>query len=79
MNTGEIIIYQTKDGKTSIDVKMEDETVWLTQKQMMVLFESSKQNISLHINNVFKEKELEKNSTVKENLTVKDCKQPQAR
>lgn len=70
MNTGEIIIYQTKDGKTSIDVKMEDEMVWLTQAQMVALFESSKQNISLHINNIFKEKELEKDSTVKENLMV---------
>ena len=55
---GEIILYQTADGRTSIDVKLENETVWLTQAQMAMLFETTKQNISLHINNVFKEGEL---------------------
>ena len=49
---------------------MEDETVWLTQAQMQLLFDSSKQNISLHINNVFKEGELDKNSVVKYSLTT---------
>jgi len=49
---------------------MEDETVWLTQAQMVELFQSTKQNISLHINNVYKENELDRNSTVKEYLTV---------
>ncbi|MBU6158809.1 MAG: type II toxin-antitoxin system death-on-curing family toxin [Bacteroidetes bacterium] len=66
-----IIIYKTKDKKTQIDVKFEDETVWLTQEQMANLFGQTKQNISLHINNCFKEKELSKKSTVKESLTVR--------
>jgi len=51
-------------------VRVEDETVWLTQARMVVLFNSTKQNISLHINNIFKEGELTANSTVKEYLTV---------
>ena len=72
MNKGEIIIYETKDGETSIDVRMEEETVWLTQAQMVDLFQTTKQNVSLHINNVYKENELEKNSTVKEYLTVQN-------
>ena len=49
----EIIMYQTDDGQTKIDVKMENETVWLTQAHMAELFQTSKQNISLHINNAF--------------------------
>ena len=65
---GEIILYQTADGKTSIDVKLENETVWLTQAQMAMLFETTKQNISLHVNNVFKEGELEKEVVVKDSL-----------
>ena len=65
---GEIILYQTADGRTSIDVKLENETVWLTQAQMAMLFETTKQNISLHINNVFKEGELEKEVVVKDSL-----------
>ena len=72
MNKGEIIIYETKDGETSIDVRMEEETVWLTQAQMVDLFQTTKQNVSLHINIVYKENELEKNSTVKEYLTVQN-------
>ncbi|MCD8110388.1 MAG: hypothetical protein LUE14_09880, partial [Clostridiales bacterium] len=48
---GELIVYQTADGNTRLDVKLEDETVWLTQMQMAELFHTSKQNISLHINN----------------------------
>ena len=65
---GEIILYQTADGRTSIDVKLQDETVWLTQAQMATLFETTKQNISLHVNNLFKEGELEKEVVVKESL-----------
>lgn len=53
-----------------IDVRLEDETVWLTQSEMAELFCSSKQNISLHINNIFKEGELQKESVVKEYLTT---------
>ena len=65
-----IVIYQTADGGTSIDVRLEDETVWLTQAQMVVLFQTTKQNVSLHLGNVFKEGELDNESTVKEYLTV---------
>ena len=66
----EIIIYQTTDGLTKIDVVMEDETVWLAQAQMAELFQTTKQNISLHINNAFKDGELEPDSVVKEYLTT---------
>jgi len=65
-----IVIYQTEDGKTQLDVKLENETVWLTQAQMTELFQTTKQNISLHINNIFKEGELDSKTTVKEYLTV---------
>ena len=71
MEQGEIVIYKTNDTKKfQLEVRVEDETVWLTQAQMVELFNSTKQNISLHINNIFKEAELEPNSTVKEYLTV---------
>ena len=65
-----IVIYQLEDGKTKIDVKLEDETVWLSQQQMADLYDTTKQNISLHIKNIFDEEELIENSTVKEFLTV---------
>ena len=70
MEENKIIIYQTEDGQTQIDVRLENETVWLTQAQMVELFQTTKQNVSLHVRNVFKEGELEKESTVKEYLTV---------
>jgi hypothetical protein len=70
MESGKIVIYQTQDGQTSIDVTLDKNTVWLTQAQMVDLFESTKQNVSLHIKNIFKEGELDKNSTVKDSLTV---------
>ena len=66
----EIILYQTEDGITKIDVRLENETVWLTQAQMVELFQTTKQNISLHIRNIFEEGELQPHSTVKEYLTV---------
>lgn len=66
----EIIIYQTQDGQTKIDVRLENETVWLTQNQMAELFQTTKQNISSHIKNIFEEGELSENSTVKDYLTV---------
>ena len=65
-----IVIYQTEDGQTQIDVRLENDTVWLTQAQMVELFQTTKQNVSLHVSNVFKEGELEQASTVKEYLTV---------
>ncbi len=51
-NRGNIVIYQTKDGKTSIDVKLEDETVWLTQAQMAELFQTDRTSIVKHVNNM---------------------------
>ncbi|MGV1012119.1 MAG: RhuM family protein [Flavobacterium sp.] len=70
MVTNEIIRYQANELTHHIEVKIEDETVWLSQLQMVDLFQSTKQNISLHINNIFKEKELKQVSVVKEYLTV---------
>ena len=65
------IIYKSNENSDfQIEVLVEDETVWLTQGQMVELFDSTKQNISLHINNIFKEGELHAGSTVKEYLTV---------
>ena len=69
MENNQIVIYQAPDGKASIEVKLEHDTVWLNQAQMVELFQQTKQNISLHISNVFKEKELDRSSTVKESLT----------
>jgi len=66
----EIEIYKTKEGETQVEVKFEEETVWLTQQQMATLFQQTKQNVSLHINNIFKEKELSRISVVKESLTT---------
>lgn len=71
MEHGEIVIYKTSDENNfQLEVRVEDETVWLTQAQMVTLFNSTKQNISLHINNIFKEGELDAGATVKEYLTV---------
>lgn len=70
MNDSEILLYQTEDGQTKIDVRLEDETVWLNQKQLIELFQTTKQNVSLHIRNIFKEGELEENSVVKDYLTT---------
>lgn len=69
MEQGEIILYQP-DEAVKLEVRLEDETVWLTQNQMAELFQSTKQNISLHTNNIFKEKELDMDSVVKESLTT---------
>ncbi len=69
-NFNNIIIYQSEDGETKIDVKLENETVWLSQQQLAELYKTTKQNISLHIKNIFDERELDESSTVKEFLTV---------
>lgn len=65
-----VVVYRTADNTLQLDVQLADETVWLTQQQMTVLFDTSKQNVSLHINNIFKEGELDKNSVVKDYLTT---------
>jgi hypothetical protein len=69
-NTGDLIFYQTEDGQTRVEVRFEGDTVWLSQAQMVELFQTTKQNISLHINNIFEENELQPEGTVKEYLTV---------
>jgi hypothetical protein len=66
----EIVIYRTDDGRTRIDVRLEDETIWLSQAQMAELFQTTKQNISLHVGNIFKENELSADSVVKDYLTT---------
>jgi hypothetical protein len=66
----EIIIYQSDILSSHIEVRIEDETVWLSQLQILELFSSTKQNVSLHINNIFKEGELDENSVVKYSLTT---------
>jgi len=74
--SGNIEIYNSIEGETSVEVTFDNDTVWLTQAQMVDLFEKTKQNISLHINNCFKEGELDRNSVVKEYLTTaKDGKE----
>ena len=67
----EIILYRPNEAAEHIEVRIENETVWLNQAQMAMLFGQTKQNISLHINNCFKEGELEKFSSVKDSLTVR--------
>jgi hypothetical protein len=63
-----LLIYQTQDGNTKIQVQLTDNTVWLSQADMVELFQTTKQNISLHIKNIFAEGELDENSVVKEYL-----------
>lgn len=69
-NSSQIIIYQTEKGKTKIDVRLENETVWLTQKLMAELFQVTPQNITQHINNIYQEGELDKQATCKDFLQV---------
>lgn len=66
----EIILYQTEDGKTRLQVRIENETVWLTQNQMADLFQTSIPNVSMHIRNIFREGELQEESVVKDFLTT---------
>lgn len=67
---GEIIIYRSKEGNTELEVHLENDSVWLTQGQMAELFNQTKQNISLHIKNIFKEEELTLKLVVKDSLTT---------
>jgi hypothetical protein len=69
-SNSEILLYQTEDGQLKIQVRLENETVWLTQADMVELFQTTKQNISLHIKNIFDDGELDENSVVKEYLTT---------
>lgn len=75
MEKGEIIIYQSEALSQQIEVRMEDETVWLTQAQMSELFQTTRNNVTLHISNIFKENELDSDSVSKESLlTAQDGK-----
>ncbi len=69
-NNSQIIIYQTESGETKLDVRFQDETVWLTQKLMAELFQTSSQNITMHLKNIFEEGELEEEATCKDFLIV---------
>lgn len=68
---GEILLYQRSDGAPAIEVRLDGETVWLSQQQLADLFQTSKQNISHHIRSVFEDGELSRQATVKESLTVR--------
>ena len=69
-NEDGVVIYRTEDNTLQLDVQLAEETVWLAQQQMAILFDTTKQNVSLHINNIFKEGELDKISVVKDYLTT---------
>ena len=78
--TSEIILYQRENGQTKLEVRLENENVWLTQQQLATLLETSKQNISLHLRNIFAESELDESSVVKESLiTAADGKMYQTK
>lgn len=66
----DVVLYTTEDGKTKIDLRLEDGTAWLSQQQIADLFQATKQNISLHLKNIFDDGELSPEATVKESLTV---------
>lgn len=70
MSAGELIFYRSDDGRAEVHLRAEGNTVWLTQAEMAELFDTSKQNVSLHVRNILKEKELSDNSVVKESLTT---------
>ncbi|WP_313344259.1 RhuM family protein [Stenotrophomonas sp.] len=69
-NHGELILYRTEDGRTDVHLRAEGGTVWLTQGEMAELFDTTKQNISLHVRNVFAEQELSEEAVVKQYLTT---------
>ena len=69
---GELILYQTEDGKTRIEVRLQDETVWLTQKLMAELFQTTPQNITIHLKNIYREGELNEEVTCKDYLQVQN-------
>lgn len=64
------VFFKINDSKVNIDVIFEDETLWLSQKKIAELFETTPQNITLHLKNIYKENELEENSTCKDSLQV---------
>ena len=76
LQKGEIIIYTSEDGSISLDTKLENDTIWLTQKQMAELFDKNIRTVNEHINNIFKEGELDKISVIRNfRITASDGKQ----
>jgi len=69
-STGQIAIYQTPDGQTQIDVRFEQESVWLTQRQMSEVFDTTPENILMHLKNIFRDAELDESATAKDFLAV---------
>ena len=69
--SSQFLLYTTEDGRQRIEVRLQDETVWLSQAAMTELFQTTKQNVSLHLKNIFAEGELDREATVKEYLTVR--------
>ena len=70
MSDNKVIIYTTNEGKTKIDVRLEEETLWLTQAQMCELYQTSKSNVSEHIKHIFEDGELEQDSVVRKFRTT---------
>ena len=70
LGNGDILIYQSEDGRTHIDVRMEQETVWLTQQQLCELYQTSKSNVSEHIKHIFEDGELDENVVVRKFRTT---------
>lgn len=68
----EFLLYQTEDGQVKLEVRLQDETVWLTQQMMADLFQTSVPNINMHIKNIYDEGELSPDATVKDFLTVRN-------
>ena len=68
--SGQILIYQTEEGQTRLEVRLEGETLWLTQKAMAELYQTSLPNINIHIQNIYNEGELDPKATIKDSLIV---------
>src|ERR1035437_1821871 len=67
---GEMLLYQTDDGRTRVECRFQDDTIWLSQTMMSELYQTSKQNVSLHLQNLYDEGELDPNRVVKDYLTT---------
>lgn len=70
-SASQITIYQTAEGKSQIDVRFEQETVWLTQRQMSEVFDTTPENVLMHLKNIYKDNELDEMATAKEFLAVR--------
>lgn len=70
-SNSQFIIYQTEDGRTKLDVRLENDTVWLSQKMMAELFQTTVPNVNIHLKNVYEEGELEAAATIKDFLIVR--------